>query len=183
MILQQRRELVGRAHPICTMSSRVLTVIRGRTGGRKPKMTPASIGQAQHMRDARQFTMAEVATSCAVTPMRIYRHIRTDNHSQTSSEVTRPAADDGTLLLPATPCRPRAAAADDSPDYDSPTIQMPPRLLPHPCLRCDRGILFPRQQRFAAAAWKAVSRWLHCEYGGGFGRSPCSWSPSLWRCR
>lgn len=126
MILQQRRELVGRAHPICTMSSRVLTVIRGRTGGRKPKMTPALIGQAQHMRDARQFTMAEVATSCAVTPMRIYRHIRTDNHSQTSSEVTRPAADYGTLLLPATPCRPRAAAADDSPDYDSTTIQMPP---------------------------------------------------------
>jgi DNA invertase Pin-like site-specific DNA recombinase len=51
---------------------------RGRTGGRKPKMTSALIGKAQRMYDARQFTMAEIATSCAVTPMTIYRHIRTD---------------------------------------------------------------------------------------------------------
>jgi DNA invertase Pin-like site-specific DNA recombinase len=51
---------------------------RGRTGGRKPKMTPAMIGKAQRMYDARQFTMAEIAASCDVTPMTIYRHIRTD---------------------------------------------------------------------------------------------------------
>jgi AcrR family transcriptional regulator len=31
------------------------------------------------MYDARQFTMAEIAASCGVTPMTIYRHIRTDN--------------------------------------------------------------------------------------------------------
>ena len=50
---------------------------RGRRGGRKPKMTPALIGKAQRMYDARQFTMAEMAASCRVTPMTIYRHIRT----------------------------------------------------------------------------------------------------------
>ncbi len=51
---------------------------RGRRGGRTPKMTPAMIERAQRMYDARQFTMADIATSCSVTPMTIYRHIRTD---------------------------------------------------------------------------------------------------------
>jgi len=50
---------------------------RGRTGGRKPKMTPALINKAQRMYDAGQFTMAEVAQSCDVTPMTIYRNITT----------------------------------------------------------------------------------------------------------
>lgn len=50
---------------------------RGRRGGRKPKMTPELIGKAQRMYDARRFTMAEIAASCAVTPMTIYRNIRT----------------------------------------------------------------------------------------------------------
>src|SRR5664280_2788702 len=50
---------------------------RGRKGGRKPKITPELIGKAQRMYDARQFTMAEIAASCAVTPMTIYRNIRT----------------------------------------------------------------------------------------------------------
>jgi DNA invertase Pin-like site-specific DNA recombinase len=50
---------------------------RGRTGGRKPKMTPELINKAQRMYDARQFTMAEIAASCAVTPMTIHRNIRT----------------------------------------------------------------------------------------------------------
>jgi len=50
---------------------------RGRKGGRKPKMTPELIGKARRMYDARQFTMAEIAASCAVTPMTIYRNIRT----------------------------------------------------------------------------------------------------------
>jgi DNA invertase Pin-like site-specific DNA recombinase len=40
----------------------------GRRGGRTPKMTPALIGKAQRMYDSRQFTMAEIATSCSVTP-------------------------------------------------------------------------------------------------------------------
>ena len=35
--------------------------VRGRTGGRKPKMTPKLIDKAQRMYDARQFTMAEIA--------------------------------------------------------------------------------------------------------------------------
>ncbi len=48
---------------------------RGRTGGRKPKMTPELIGKAQRMYDAKQFTMAEIAESCSVTPMTIYRNI------------------------------------------------------------------------------------------------------------
>ena len=51
--------------------------VRGRTGGRKPKMTPKLIDKAQRMYDARQFTMAEIAQSCGVTPMAIYRNITT----------------------------------------------------------------------------------------------------------
>jgi DNA invertase Pin-like site-specific DNA recombinase len=50
---------------------------RGRNGGRKPKMTPELIGKAQRMYDSRQFTMAEIAASCGVTPMTIYRNIQT----------------------------------------------------------------------------------------------------------
>jgi DNA invertase Pin-like site-specific DNA recombinase len=50
---------------------------RGRRGGRKPKMSPALIDKAQRMYDARQFTMAEIAASCGVTPMTVYRHINT----------------------------------------------------------------------------------------------------------
>ena len=34
-------------------------------------MTASLIGKAQRMYDARQFTMAEIATSCGVTPMTI----------------------------------------------------------------------------------------------------------------
>ncbi len=51
---------------------------RGRKGGRKPKMTPELINKAQRMYDARQFTMAEIAQSCAVTPMTVYRNIKTN---------------------------------------------------------------------------------------------------------
>jgi DNA invertase Pin-like site-specific DNA recombinase len=50
---------------------------RGRKGGRKPKMTPELVDKAQRMYDSRQFTMAEIASSCAVTPMTVYRNIRT----------------------------------------------------------------------------------------------------------
>ncbi|WP_193045347.1 recombinase family protein [Mycolicibacterium baixiangningiae] len=58
---------------------------RGRRGGRTPKMTPALIGKAQRMYDSRQFTMAEIAASCSVTPMTIYRHIRTDQPEMTKT--------------------------------------------------------------------------------------------------
>lgn len=50
---------------------------RGRHGGRKPKMTPALINKVQRMYDSQRFGMAEIAQSCQVTPMTIYRHIRT----------------------------------------------------------------------------------------------------------
>lgn len=50
---------------------------RGRRGGRKPKMTPALVERAQRMYDSRQFTMADIAASCSVTPVTIYRHIST----------------------------------------------------------------------------------------------------------
>lgn len=59
---------------------------RGHKGGRKPKMTASLIGKAQRMYDARQFTMAEIATSCGVTPMTIYRHIHTDQHAKPTDE-------------------------------------------------------------------------------------------------
>jgi DNA invertase Pin-like site-specific DNA recombinase len=51
---------------------------RGRLGGRKPKMTAELVGKAQRMYDTRGFTMAEIATSCGVTPATIYRHIRVE---------------------------------------------------------------------------------------------------------
>ena len=71
---------------------------RGRTGGRKPKMIPKLIDKAQRMYDARQFTMAEIAASCGVTPMTIYRNITTSqtttNRSHTKPATqTRPAQD------------------------------------------------------------------------------------------
>ncbi|WP_327092609.1 recombinase family protein [Nonomuraea sp. NBC_01738] len=49
---------------------------RGRKGGRKPKMTTDLIDKAQRMYDSGQFTMAEIAASCRVTPMTVYRNIR-----------------------------------------------------------------------------------------------------------
>ena len=55
---------------------------RGHKGARKPKMTASLVGKAQRMYDARQFTMAEIATSCGVTPMTIYRHIHTDGQTR-----------------------------------------------------------------------------------------------------
>jgi DNA invertase Pin-like site-specific DNA recombinase len=61
-----------------TQAGLVAARVRGRTGGRKPKMTPTLIDKAQRMYDARQFiTMAEIAQSCGVTPMTIYRNITT----------------------------------------------------------------------------------------------------------
>ncbi len=50
---------------------------RGRHGGRKPKTTPALVDKAQRMYDSHRFTVAEIAQSCAVSPMTIYRHIST----------------------------------------------------------------------------------------------------------
>ena len=46
-------------------------------------MTASLIGKAQRMYDARQFTMAEIATSCGINPMTIYRHIHTDKQPKT----------------------------------------------------------------------------------------------------
>ena len=62
-----------------TLAGLVAARARGRTGGRKPKMTAELINKAQRMYDSRTFTMAEIAASCAVTPMTIYRNIHTDS--------------------------------------------------------------------------------------------------------
>jgi len=59
-----------------TQAGLVAARARGRKGGRKPKMTPELIDKAQRMYDSRSFTMAEIAQSCRVTPMTIYRNIR-----------------------------------------------------------------------------------------------------------
>ncbi len=61
-----------------TLAGLVAARARGRTGGRKPKMTPKLINKAPRMYDSRTFSMAEIAASCTVTPMTIYRHIRSD---------------------------------------------------------------------------------------------------------
>lgn len=60
-----------------TQAGLVAARARGRHGGRKPKMTPALIARAQRMYDSRQFTMADIAASCSVTPVTVYRHIST----------------------------------------------------------------------------------------------------------
>ncbi|MET4094250.1 recombinase family protein [Arthrobacter sp. UYCu712] len=60
-----------------TQAGLIAARARGRRGGRKPKMTAELINKAQRMYDARRFTMAEIAQSCAVTPMTIYRNIQT----------------------------------------------------------------------------------------------------------
>jgi len=60
-----------------TQAGLVAARARGRRGGRKPKMTPALVNKAQRMYDSHRFTLAEIAQSCAVSPMTIYRHIRT----------------------------------------------------------------------------------------------------------
>ena len=49
---------------------------RGRKRGRKPKMTPRAHRQGPCTTRSK-FTMAEIAQSCGVTPMTIYRNIRT----------------------------------------------------------------------------------------------------------
>jgi DNA invertase Pin-like site-specific DNA recombinase len=60
---------------------------RGRTGGRKPKMTPELTGTAQRMYDANTFTMAEIAASCGVTPMTVYRNVRVRPAGQRVSHI------------------------------------------------------------------------------------------------
>jgi DNA invertase Pin-like site-specific DNA recombinase len=60
-----------------TQAGLVAARARGRHGGRKPKMTPTLVDKAQRMYDSHRFTMAEIAQSCTVSPMTIYRHIRT----------------------------------------------------------------------------------------------------------
>lgn len=51
-------------------------------------MTPALIDKAQRMYDSQRFTMAEIAQSCSVTPMTIYRNIRTQQRPPTTSNPT-----------------------------------------------------------------------------------------------
>jgi len=61
-----------------TQAGLIAARARGRTGGRKPKMTTELIERAQRMYDSNQLTMAEIAQSFNVTPMTIYRNIHTD---------------------------------------------------------------------------------------------------------
>ena len=70
-----------------TMAGLAAARARGRTGGRKPKMTPELTGKAQRMYDAKTFTMAEIAASCGVTPMTIYRNIRVRPAEQQASHI------------------------------------------------------------------------------------------------
>jgi DNA invertase Pin-like site-specific DNA recombinase len=70
-----------------TMAGLAAARARGRTGGRKPKMTPELTGKAQRMYDARTFTMAEIAASCGVTPMTVYRNIRVRPADQQVSSI------------------------------------------------------------------------------------------------
>ena len=70
-----------------TMAGLAAARARGRAGGRKPKMAPDLMGKAQRMYDARTFTMAEIAATCGVTPMTIYRSIRVRPADQQASHI------------------------------------------------------------------------------------------------
>jgi hypothetical protein len=63
-------------------------------------MTAALIDKAQRMYDSRTFSMAEIAASCAVTPVTIYRNIRTD-----SAQVQVPWSELAPQGLRATPAQ------------------------------------------------------------------------------
>jgi len=70
-----------------TMAGLAAARARGRTGGRRPKMTPELTGKAQRMYDAKTFTMADIAAFCGVTPMTIYRNIRVRPAEQQASHI------------------------------------------------------------------------------------------------
>ncbi len=60
--------------------------LRG-NGGRGGSAQPLPMILTQRMYDAHQFTMAEIAASCGVTPMTIYRNIRTDSPQRTETTL------------------------------------------------------------------------------------------------
>jgi len=63
-------------------------------------MTPALVDKAQRMYDSRQFTMAEIATSVGVTPMTVYRNIRTDRRPSDVVLSTAASSDPATRNSP-----------------------------------------------------------------------------------
>jgi DNA invertase Pin-like site-specific DNA recombinase len=50
---------------------------RGRTGGRKPVMTPEKIAIAQQMYDSKEHTLEVIAQTVGVSRMSLYRHLDT----------------------------------------------------------------------------------------------------------
>jgi DNA invertase Pin-like site-specific DNA recombinase len=50
---------------------------RGRTGGRKPVMTPEKIAVAQKMYDSKEDTLEVIAQTIGVSRMSLYRHLNT----------------------------------------------------------------------------------------------------------
>lgn len=48
---------------------------RGRTGGRKPKMTPKKLAVAREMYDSKKHTMEEIAQTVGVSRATLYRHL------------------------------------------------------------------------------------------------------------
>jgi hypothetical protein len=55
-------------------------------------MTSPLIDKAQRMYDSRRFSMAEIAQSCGVTPMTIYRNIQTEHRTVPAASLGRPPA-------------------------------------------------------------------------------------------
>jgi DNA invertase Pin-like site-specific DNA recombinase len=69
---------------------------RGRTGGRKPKMTPQKIRLARQMYDTRgedgkrAYTVDEIAATFGVTRTTIYRHLDQDQAAAPAGGSPRP---------------------------------------------------------------------------------------------
>jgi len=74
---------------------------RGRTGGRKPKLTARQAGVARGMYDEtgadgrRKYTVAEIAETFGVSRKTVYRHLEPSGGRRQAGKSARPAAPAG----------------------------------------------------------------------------------------
>lgn len=54
---------------------------RGRTGGRRPKMTAAKAATARQMYDSKQYTVEQIAETIGVSRATVYRHLEPDTQA------------------------------------------------------------------------------------------------------
>jgi DNA invertase Pin-like site-specific DNA recombinase len=57
---------------------------RGRTGGRRPKMTPGKLATARQLYEGKEHTMAQIAEIIGVSRATLYRHLEPDTQPVTT---------------------------------------------------------------------------------------------------